>query len=378
MTNPNQLQHFTIDENIPLSEQGSWRSNIHRMDARSAYALEMALATGRPLLVRGEPGIGKSQLARAAAAKLERVFVSEVVNVATEGQDLLWRYDPVARLNDAQILASEFHARQALTSSGGEEKQEQASSPSSHDYLHPRHYLNPGVLWWVFDWNKAEMQYDACRHKVYKPDTSHGGKPENGIVLLIDEIDKADPSLPNSLLEVLGNGGFQVPMLGESVGGKHVKHKPLVIITTNEERELPPAFLRRCLVLNLSLDNREMLHEWWHKQSVQDSQAFPPVELGQFDVDAALKKWLDVERAEVHFPTKFASSVKERTADYLLADRKAATNEGLVKPGQAEYLDLLTALHEMTDAQLGAEERQQYQLDLLDKIRDYALVKAER
>ena len=101
-TENTKLNHFIINEVIPLPQHGSWGESQHLLDKQCAYALEMALATGRPLLVRGEPGVGKSQLARAAAEKLQRLFISEVVNINTEGQDLLWRFDPVARLNDAQ------------------------------------------------------------------------------------------------------------------------------------------------------------------------------------------------------------------------------------------------------------------------------------
>jgi len=325
-----QLKHFTINEVIDLPPQGSWKPSHHLLEKESAYALEMALATGRPLLVRGEPGVGKSQLARAAAVKLGRLFITHVVNIASEGLDLLWHFDPVARLNDAQALRhtieNEAHAAQRL---------------------HPRHYVNPGVLWWAFNWETAHTQYhEHCKHKLYYPKTRDNDNPNEGVVLLLDEIDKADPSLPNTLLEALGNGGFEVPLLNQTVTQHSNRPQPLVIITTNEERELPPAFLRRCLVLNLSVDDND------------------------------LESWL-MQRAEVHFPQRFSEAVIRQAAAYLKTDREQAENLGTVKPGQAEYLDLLQALHELTENE-PKKEQQARQLQWLNEIKAFALCKAPR
>ena len=320
MTTPT-LKDFHPGDIIGFDTCGSWQGGKYLLDKPSAFALEMALATRRPLLVKGEPGMGKSYLARAAAAKLKRKFVAEVININTEGQDLLWRYDPVARLNDAQ--------------SGGR-----------GNALNPAHYLNPGVLWWVFGWNSAAQQYNDCRHKVYRPQISDDGALDKGIVLLIDEIDKAEPSLPNSLLEVLGNGGFEVPLLGETVGGDATQPPPLVIITTNDERELPPAFLRRCLVLSLTVE------------------------------EARFEDWL-IERADVHISDAQCSpAIKRYAAQELKKDRDEAEKHGMVKAGLAEYLDLLTALDEMTDTRLQGDARTAHQQALLDDIRDFVLRKA--
>ncbi|WP_026604495.1 AAA family ATPase [Methylomonas sp. 11b] len=322
------LKYFQPQEVIEYPDCGSWGQGKYLLDKASAYALEMALATKRPLLVKGDPGLGKSYLARAAAAKLKRKFIAEVININTEGQDLLWRYDPVARLNDA-------HA-----------------GIKDDDKLNPKHYLNPGVLWWAFGWNSAASQYnDVCRHKIYCPQTSNDGALENGIVLLIDEIDKAEPSLPNALLEVLGNGGFEVPLLGETIGknsaadSKQALTPPLVIITSNDERELPAAFIRRCLVLHLHIDE---------------------------DVEG----WL-LERANVHYDDyQCSETVKRLAARQLIADRQEAERHGTVKAGLAEYLDLLAALDEMTDRCLQDKDRDDHQESLLADIQHFVLRKA--
>jgi MoxR-like ATPase len=315
------LTHFTPNETISFAACGSWPASHYLLDEKSAYALEMALATRRPLLVKGEPGMGKSFLARAAAAKLKRQFIAEVININTEGQDLLWRYDPVARLNDA-------HAG------------------FKGDVLNPKNYLNPGVLWWAFNWETAQKQYaEVCRHKVYRPQTVDDNAQSNGTVLLIDEIDKAEPSLPNSLLEVLGNRGFEIPLLETSI--HHDKSSaPLVIITTNDERELPPAFMRRCLVLHLKV------------------------------TDDNYQDWL-LERANVHYnEDQCSNTIKLEAAQQLIKDRGEADRQGLIKPGLAEYLDLLQALNEMTPARFQGEARTEQQTQLLEKIETFVLKKA--
>ncbi len=319
MTNPT-LKNFQSGETIHFEASGSWSASHYLLDKQSAYALEMALATRRPLLVKGEPGMGKSYLARAAAQKLGRTFIAEVININTEGQDLLWREDRLARLNDAQARLEA-------------------------DDLNPKYYLNPGVLWWAFDWSSAKEQYDPCRHKVYRPQACEGEVSNQGVVLLIDEIDKAEPSLPNSLLEVLGNGGFDVPLLGKTIGKKS-DQAPLVIITTNDERELPPAFLRRCLVLHLKV------------------------------AEDKLESWL-LERADVHFSEeKCSHAIKLAAAQQLKQDRDEAEKQGMVKAGLAEYLDLLAALNEMTNVDLKGAARDQYQTALLGEIQDFVLKKA--
>lgn len=310
---------------VTLTPTGSWRQTQYLLDRKSAYALQMALATGRPLLVKGEPGLGKSYLALAAASLLKRAFVAEVINSHTEGQDLLWKDDPIQRLNDAQ------------------------SKLKSGDELHPKRYLNPGILWWAFDWASAETQHKQLHHKIYIPDCADETKRNDGLVLLIDEIDKADPSLPNSLLEVLGNGGFDVPLAGTSVGRQGVA--PLVIITTNDERELPPAFVRRCLVLHLKVP-----------------------EGTDKDGNDLLIGWLK-ERVRVHVDKEECTDeVLHEAAVQLKKDRVQAESQGMIKAGLAEYIDLIKALVEMTEP---GEGRSAKQLELLQDIAEFSLRKAD-
>ncbi|CAK8712661.1 AAA domain (Dynein-related subfamily) [Candidatus Electrothrix laxa] len=430
-------QEIRVGQRIKLERCQSWDESFHIFDEESAFAIEMALATGRPLLVRGEPGSGKSQLARAAAQELDRFFIAESISAASEGRDLLWKYDPVARLSEAQTQATESAMRQqrriirqegqnvqdmqeftpettssqrsnSLSNSLRKKKvarhrKKKASRQRNKDIyqlsrstvpqkidrieipeiknksygLRPGNFISPGVLWWVFDCVSAYRQYKTCRYPFYKPgflyeETEEFETAERGFVLLIDEIDKADPSLPNALLEVLGNGGFHVPMLDESVGMGSAIKKPLVIITTNEEEELPAAFIRRCLVLNLHFDDKEYLGNWWQQQM---GNASLPSTSEEFSQEKTLILWL-IKRAEIHFQGIFSDRVKIKAAQLLIKDRRAAQRFGGVKPGQAEFLDLLKALRDMPVPKCSGEALEQYQLALLKKISRYALAKS--
>lgn len=157
-------------------------------------------------------------------------------------------------------------------------------------------------------------------------------------MILIDEIDKANAELPNSLLEILGNNAVEIPCLGKTIGGED-GIPPLVIITTNEERELPPAFVRRCLVLHLDLPKDE-----------QELQAFL------------------VRRGTLHFGEQCQPAVLSKAAEQLVRDRQLAVEKGVTPPGQAEYLDMLRAL-----AILGQDEAAQ--LDMLQQINKFVLRK---
>jgi MoxR-like ATPase len=292
---------------LPLDEGDNFRAAVHVWSEPEINALKLALAARRPLLLRGEPGCGKSQLARAAAQVMGvGQPLVEVIHARFEPSDLLYRFDAMTRLLDAQ-----------MGKDGG-------LDPSN------RKYLEPGVLWKAFDASRKGQQ---CS------------------VVLIDEVDKADADLPNSLLDVLANRSFMVPML--NIGGRKgrvvadAKFSPLVIFTTNEERELPAAFVRRCMVLNLN----------------------PPSD------PAALRTWL-LERALAHAERRqvVGRDAVERAVNQTLADRVLLADQGFPKVGLAEVVDLLDALAELT-RDLPAGERNQRQIDLLDELGAYGLVK---
>lgn len=295
--------------NLSLPAYGSWPESIHQFDTDSINAIKAALAAQRPLLLRGDPGTGKSQLARAAAIALKRLFVYDVITVHTESQDLLYRFDAVARLAEVQSLSM------------------QSTSEQRQEALDSQRYLSPGPLWWALSWQSANTVYAKSRYQLNVPEQPEGWQPEHGSVLLIDEIDKANAELPNGLLEMLGNNAVTIPWLKTTVGGKD-SVPPLVMITTNEERELPAAFVRRCLVLNLELPS--------------DEQAF---------------KQKMVARGLLHFAGQCSKSICELAAGQLYKDRNAAKNKGIINlPGQAEYLDMLRALAVLGDTEAKQEE----------------------
>ena len=187
-------------------------------------AVNVALVTGRPLLIRGSSGSGKSSLALNVAKCMGWRYFEEVVSSRTEATDLQWHFDAVRRLSDAQANA---HMR-SLTA-----------------------YIRPGVLWWAFDAKGARTQGLS----VDDTGTFDWGRYSSDMdatraVVLLDEIDKADPDVPNNLLVPLGSHEFQVAETGEIVRVAHAD-PPLVLITSNDERDLPPAFLRRCVTLVL-------------------------------------------------------------------------------------------------------------------------------
>ncbi len=155
-------------------------------------AVNAAITLERPLLVKGEPGTGKTELARQVAGALGLPIFEWHIKSTTKAQQGLYEYDAVSRLRDSQL-----------------------GDARVHDVAN---YIKRGKLWQAFE-------------------------ADGKVVLLIDEIDKADIEFPNDLLQELDRMEFHVYETGEMVVAKH---RPIVIITSNNEKELPDAFLRRC------------------------------------------------------------------------------------------------------------------------------------
>ena len=288
------MPFLKISENhqTQLGVLGGPLNPVHVFQDTEINAINTALAAQRPLLITGEPGVGKSQLARAAAIELQRVYKQSVVDAHTEARDLLWQFDAVQRLADAQLMAA---------TGGRRNKTFRYENP-----LEVKNYIHPGPLWWALNWRHAQQHAQTA-----PPAQAEGCCPENGCVLLIDEIDKAETDIPNSLLEALGENRFTPQGFNEAVAA--TSPAPLVIITTNEERALPDAFLRRCLVLNLNLPE------------------------AQDEFIEHLTK-----RGKAHFGKRLSSKVITEAAEQIYRDRENTPVKP--KPGQAEFLDLLRAL----------------------------------
>ena len=168
-------------------------------------AVNAAVTLERPLLVKGEPGTGKTELARQVASALGLELLEWSIKSTTRAQQGLYEYDAVSRLRDSQL---------------GDER--------VHDV---RNYIRKGKLWHAFE-------------------------ADEKVVLLIDEIDKADIEFPNDLLQELDRMEFHVYETGEMV---RARVRPIVIITSNNEKELPDAFLRRCFFHYIRFPETETL-----------------------------------------------------------------------------------------------------------------------
>lgn len=304
----------------------------HVFDKECINAVNAALAINRPLLIWGEPGIGKSQLAKAVAKELNRVFIPFVADAQTESRDLLWHFDAVARLAEAQTQPPGCLDKEALKI---------------------KNFIIPQALWWALNWGSAEGLVEIDKENSYRhqpPAYSGDCNPVNGSVVLIDEIDKADSSVPNGLLQALGSNCFQPLGLDHAVEAEGVP--PLVIITTNDSHQLPDAFLRRCLSLHLS---------------------FPVTEPDQCE--------FLVQRGTINFP-KFSlpiadqgideepSSVLDYVAKMLVDDRRYAKENHLYPLcGQAEYFDLLRGIDELSKQKRGTQK------ELINSVRQYTFQK---
>lgn len=127
-----------VTREIRFATSDGGQDGVHLLRRDEIHAVNAAIAAGRPLLVRGEPGVGKSQLARAAAVDLKRAYLHIVIDSRAESRDLMWRFDAVQRLADAQLYG-------AL----------RKPSRRAHDDLEVEKYVHPGPLWWAFNWEDA-------------------------------------------------------------------------------------------------------------------------------------------------------------------------------------------------------------------------------
>ena len=170
-------------------------------------AVNAAITLERPLLVKGEPGTGKTELARQVAGALDLPLLEWSVKSTTRAQQGLYEYDAVSRLRDSQL---------------GDERVKDV-----------KNYIKKGKLWDAFD-------------------------ADGKVVLLIDEIDKADIEFPNDLLQELDQMEFYVYETGETI---KARQRPIVIITSNNEKELPDAFLRRCFFHYIRFPDAETMQQ---------------------------------------------------------------------------------------------------------------------
>ena len=170
-------------------------------------AVNVSIALGKPLLIRGEPGTGKTQLAHSIARGLAKRLIAWNIKSTTKAQEGLYVYDTVQRLNDSRF--------------------------GDRDVADIRQYMKLGKLGQSF------------------------ASPEQ-VVLIIDEVDKADIEFPNDLLNELDEMSFYITEVDETI---KAIHRPITVITSNAEKELPDAFLRRCIFHYIEFPDTELMEE---------------------------------------------------------------------------------------------------------------------
>jgi MoxR-like ATPase len=281
---------------------------VYVMPEDLRFAVRVALATGRPLLLRGMPGSGKSSLAPYIATQMQWRYYEHVVTYRTQPRDLLWSFDSVRRLADAQVAVR------------------QGATPDDASYV------EPGVLWWALAPDSARRRGRPDDVEVTDPcpdpfEEVNATRMPDRAVVLIDEIDKADPDVPNSLLVPLGSRRFTVAEIGREIrterpagadnesDEEHRRARHLVVLTTNEERELPQALLRRCVVHVLPEHDRAML-----VRIAEEHMALWPGEVTDADRELA-----------------------GAVAGELMKVRQHADKQGVRRPSTAEFLDALLA-----------------------------------
>lgn len=270
--------------NVTFRPKDGKAEDMYVFAPKAVLAINVALATTRPLLISGEPGCGKSSLARAVASALGWRYYQRTVTSRTQAADLFWSFDALQRLSDANRAREDLPAQL---------------------------YIEPGPLWWAFDPRSAAQRghKPLPDEEAKADDVGVGAESPEAAVVLVDEIDKADPDVPNDLLEPLDRKTFTVRETGDEIAATR---RVLLLLTTNRERSMPRAFLRRCVTLELEEPNQTWLE------------------------NIATQRYGDENI------TRYREIAKE-----LMVLRQHARRAGVREPSTAEYLDAVVAVQHL-------------------------------
>lgn len=263
MTNPNLKLEYkgesTYQPPQPMRDSQGRKLFPYKPDEGLIKAVNLAIALERPLLLQGDPGCGKTLLARAITYEFGQKYLGGRdewpyfrwnINSRTQAQDGRYIYDALGRLRDAQMIGTES-LKQVLKLEEIEILVKRVKNPYA--------YIILGQLGKTFRvTTKIEGENLYINDKIYKLDNFLENETDYRPILLIDEIDKADIDFPNDLLAELDEPRF---MITETQTQVIAKQNPIVIITSNNERDLPEAFLRRCLFYYVEFPSETRLKE---------------------------------------------------------------------------------------------------------------------
>lgn len=275
-------------------------------------AVNLALATKRPLFVSGPSGCGKTSLAKDVADVLDWEYAPSILHSRMQHRDLFYSIDYVRRFQDAQ--------------------------PGSGGVKAMREYIEPGVLWRAFDPNSAnDRNVTPTAEPSDEAKATGPTQSGRGVVVLLDEIDKAEPDVPNNLLQPLGSYRFRVDELDTNVCAQR---RILLVITTNNERRMPDAFLRRCVDLPLEPPDATTLleigeHHFGAEPAAQVLVGSPPQKMLKAVADlvqkaggqASTAEYLDTVRAVLDLNVAYDSPDWKDLPNYTV--RKSGRQGGV-------------------------------------------------